>query len=157
MTGPRVAVVGAGAWGTTLAAIIARREPVTLLCHDVAHAAEIESSRRNERRLPGIELPPDLTATADPAALADAADLVIYAVPSSHLRAEAARTAAAVPATADILSVVKGLERESLLRMSEVIAAASDAWRVSRKTSSETIPMSTGSTNRTNTGSMHHP
>ena len=121
---PRVAVIGAGAWGTTLAALVARQEPCLLLCRDEALAREIRESGRNERRLPGIELPPGVIPSADPADLATAADLVIVAVPSSHLRAELARVGAAIPATADVLSVVKGLERETLLRMSEVIADA---------------------------------
>ena len=121
---PRVAVVGAGAWGTTLAAIVARREPVTLLCHDPGLATAIETTRRNERRLPGIDLPDGITASADPGTLADARDLVIVAVPSTHLRAEIGRVAEAIPGGADLLSVTKGLERGTLLRMSEVIADA---------------------------------
>ena len=124
MAGPRVAVVGAGAWGTTLAALVARREDVTLLCRDADLAAEIVATGRNERRLPGIDLPERLTATADPSALAAAVDVVIVAVPSTHLRAELAHVAARIPASADVVSVVKGIERGTLLRMSEVIAEA---------------------------------
>jgi glycerol-3-phosphate dehydrogenase (NAD(P)+) len=122
--GPSVAVVGAGAWGTTLAAIVARREPVTLLCHRADLADEIAGLHRNERRLPGIDLPDAIVPTADPAALGAATDLVIFAVPSSHLRAVAAATGPSIPAVADVLSVVKGLEPGTLLRMSEVIAEA---------------------------------
>ena len=48
MAGPRVAVVGAGAWGTTLARLIAGAEPVTLVCHSVAVAEEISRTHRNE-------------------------------------------------------------------------------------------------------------
>ncbi len=124
MAGPRVAVIGAGAWGTTLAALVARREPVTLLCHSAEVAAEIERTRHNERRLPGVELPAGLVATADVAALSDAVDLVIVAVPSSHVRSVVEVAGPLVPDSADVLSVVKGLETGSLLRMSEVIAAA---------------------------------
>ena len=87
MTGPRVAVVGAGAWGTTLARLIARIEPVTLLCHSPETAARIVATGRNEARLPGVDLPPTVIATADPAALRDATDLVVFATPSAHLRA----------------------------------------------------------------------
>jgi glycerol-3-phosphate dehydrogenase (NAD(P)+) len=122
--GPSVAVVGAGAWGTTLAAIVARREPVTLLCHRPEVAEEIVRSRRNERRLPGIDLPDAIVPTADAGSLASAKDLVIFAVPSSHLRSVAAASGPSIPAGADVLSVVKGLERGTLLRMSEVIAEA---------------------------------
>ena len=60
-----VAVVGAGAWGTTLARLIAKTEPVTLLCHSPATAARIAATRRNEARLPGVQLPVSLVATAD--------------------------------------------------------------------------------------------
>jgi glycerol-3-phosphate dehydrogenase (NAD(P)+) len=122
--GPRVAVVGAGAWGTTLAAIVARREPVTLLCHRVDVAEAIARTHRNEARLPGIELPDDIVATTDPGAVTTALDLVVFAAPSKHLRAVVESVAPFVPASADVLSVVKGLEPDSLLRMSEVIADA---------------------------------
>jgi glycerol-3-phosphate dehydrogenase (NAD(P)+) len=123
MPEPRVAVVGAGAWGTTLAAIVAKREPVVLLCHSADTAAEISRTHRNERRLPGIELPDALIASADPADIATA-DLVIFATPSLHLRSVVARVAPHVAPDADVLSVVKGLEAGTLLRMSEVIAQA---------------------------------
>jgi glycerol-3-phosphate dehydrogenase (NAD(P)+) len=121
---PTVAVVGAGAWGTTLASIVARREPVLLVTHRAEVADEINATHRNERRLPGIDLPEDLVATADPAAVAGATDLVIFAAPSSHLRSVAGEVAPSIAAAADVLSVVKGLENGTLLRMSEVIADA---------------------------------
>jgi len=120
----RVAVVGAGAWGTTLARLIARTEPVTLLCHSPATAARIAATRRNEARLPGVQLPASLVATADISAIQDATDLVIIAVPSAHVRSTLERIGPHIPATADVLSLVKGLEQGSLLRMSEVIAQA---------------------------------
>ena len=124
MSGPQVAVVGAGAWGTTLAVMIGKVEPVVLVAHDAESAARISGARENERRLPGIKLPDAVTVTADPASLADIAGLVIFAVPSNHLRAVAERAAPHVEASADVLSVAKGLEAGSLLRMSEVIAQA---------------------------------
>ena len=120
----RVAVVGAGAWGTTLAGILAQREPVTLLCHSPETAARIRDERRNEARLPGIDLPANLRATADPAALAAATDLVVFAVPSAHVREMVGAVAQHVPASADLLSVVKGMERGTHARMTDVIAQA---------------------------------
>jgi glycerol-3-phosphate dehydrogenase (NAD(P)+) len=120
---PRVAIVGAGAWGTTLAALIARTEPVALLAQDADTAGRIGAARENERRLPGVRLPEEVSVSADPSTL-EGADLVIYAAPSAHLRQTVERTAEHVPPTADVLSVVKGLERGSLLRMSEVIEDA---------------------------------
>ena len=122
---PTVAVVGAGAWGTTLAAILAKREPVVLVAHRPDVADGLNASHRNERRLPGIDLPQTLVASADPEVVRGATELVIFAVPSSHLRAVVAQVAPFLPASADVLSVVKGLENGSLLRMSEVIAEAS--------------------------------
>ena len=124
---PRAAIVGSGAWGTTLAVLVARSEPVLLLSHSVEAAAAIASTRRNERRLPGIDLPDGIRPTADPGELATATDLVILAVPSAHLRATVERVAVHVRASADVLSVVKGLENRTLLRMTEVIADASRA------------------------------
>jgi glycerol-3-phosphate dehydrogenase (NAD(P)+) len=124
MSGARVAVVGAGAWGTTLAGIIAGSEPVSLVCRTPELAHQIAASGRNERRLPGVELPASVVATPDPGALSNALDLVVFAVPSRHLRATVARVARHVPPGADVLSVAKGLEPGSLLRMSEVIADA---------------------------------
>ena len=119
-----VAVVGAGAWGTTLAAIIGRQEPVLLLSHSAEAAERIQRERRNERRLKGIKLPEAVEATADPERLRDATDLVIVAVPSQHVRDIVTRIGPFVPESADVLSVVKGLETGTLLRMSEVIADA---------------------------------
>jgi glycerol-3-phosphate dehydrogenase (NAD(P)+) len=121
----RVAVVGTGAWGTTLALTVGRTEPVILLGHSTETAARIAEARVNERRLPGVKLPPNVEVTADPRALEDARDLVILAVPSAYLRSTVERVAGAIPASADVLSVVKGLESRTLLRMTEVIADAS--------------------------------
>jgi glycerol-3-phosphate dehydrogenase (NAD(P)+) len=122
MSWPQVAVVGAGAWGTTLAVMLGKVEPVVLLAHDAESAARISAARENARRLPGISLPDAVTVTSDAAALASVADLVIFAVPSTRLRAIAERAAPHLAASADVLSVVKGLEAGTLLRMSEVIA-----------------------------------
>jgi len=121
--GPRVAVVGAGAWGTTLSALIGRAEPVALIARDPATAGAIAAARENARRLPGVALPETVVVTADPGTLREV-DLVVYATPSTHLRQAVDRTARFVPAAADVLSVVKGLEHDTLLRMSEVIVDA---------------------------------
>ena len=121
---PRVAVIGAGAWGTTLAALVGRHEPVVLLAHSAESAARIVAARRNEARLPGIDLPVAVVVSAETASLESAVDLVIFAVPSAHVRATLERLAPAIHPSADVVSVVKGLERGSFLRMSEVIAEA---------------------------------
>jgi glycerol-3-phosphate dehydrogenase (NAD(P)+) len=121
---PRVAVVGSGAWGTTLSIVIGRSEPVVLLSHSEETASLLASTRRNERRLPGVELPKQVVMSADPAALASASDLVVIAVPSAHVREMLERIGPRIPLSADVLSVVKGLENGTLLRMTQVIAEA---------------------------------
>jgi glycerol-3-phosphate dehydrogenase (NAD(P)+) len=128
----RVAVVGTGAWGTTLALVVARSEPVVLLSHSTETADHIAKTRRNEKRVAGIDLPANIQVTGDPSAIADAADLVILAVPSAHLREMLERVAPLVAPSADLLSVVKGLETGTLYRMSEVLAEAGgiDASRI---------------------------
>lgn len=131
IAGPRVAVVGSGAWGTTLAILVARREPAVLVARSSETAGRLARERVNARRLPGVPFPARLEASADPVVLRSA-ELVVFAVPSSHLREEVARVAAEVPPGADIVSVVKGLEGGTLLRMSQVIAQAGgiDARRI---------------------------
>lgn len=129
---PRVAVIGSGAWGTTLALVVARNEPVILWCHSPETAARIEKSRRNESRLSGVDIPAAVGITSDPWRIAAAADLVIVAVPSAHLRETMEGLRSQIAPTADIVSVVKGLETKTLYRMSEVIAEAGgiDADRI---------------------------
>src|SRR6185503_20429195 len=73
---------------------------------------------------PGVELPDQIAVSADPTTLASASDLVVIAVPSAHVRETLERVGPHIPRTADVLSVVKGLENGTLLRMTEVIAEA---------------------------------
>jgi glycerol-3-phosphate dehydrogenase (NAD(P)+) len=120
---PGVAVVGSGAWGTTIATLLGRREPVALICRSAETARLIRETGRHERRLPGIDLPRDLVATTDPSVLGGV-DLVVVAVPSAYLRGVIASIAGLIPPGADILSLVKGIEQGSLMRMSDVIADA---------------------------------
>ena len=121
---PKVAVIGAGAWGTTLAVTVGREEGVLLLSHSVETYERLLKEHRNTARLPGIDLPETVRVTTNPQDLAGATDLVIVAVPSAHVRETMARVAPFIPASADVLSVVKGLENGTLLRMTEVIAQA---------------------------------
>jgi glycerol-3-phosphate dehydrogenase (NAD(P)+) len=120
---PALAVVGAGAWGTTLATLLSRAAPVTLLARDEAHAVTLRADRENRRYLPGVPLDERVAITADPSALASATELVILAVPSRAMRSTAAAVAASIPESAVVLSVAKGIEARSLLRMTEVIVS----------------------------------
>jgi glycerol-3-phosphate dehydrogenase (NAD(P)+) len=118
---PRRAVIGAGAWGTTLALRLSAAGPVHLLTRDEETARVLTAARENERHLPGHRLPDQIEIGADPGALATADELVVVAVPSAVMRLEAERWGAQINADAVVLSAAKGLERGSLLRMSEVL------------------------------------
>jgi glycerol-3-phosphate dehydrogenase (NAD(P)+) len=126
---PRLAVVGAGAWGTTLATLLARGAPVTLLARDAAHAQRLRADGENRRYLPGVPLDDRMAITADHDAVAAAAELVILAVPSRAMRATVASVAGALDAETVVLSVAKGIEDGTLLRMTEVVAEEAPAAR----------------------------
>lgn len=118
------AVVGATAWGTTLAVHLARRGmPVVLAVRDEVEAAALESARSNVRRLPDVHFPDCLTVAAGAEAVAGAA-LVCFAVPSRTIAANARRVAGGVGRDAILLSATKGIDIESGRRMSELLAEA---------------------------------
>jgi glycerol-3-phosphate dehydrogenase (NAD(P)+) len=83
----RVAVLGAGAWGSALAAVLAKRHPTTLWCRDPAQARAMAAARENVRYLPGCPLPDPLHIRANLADALAGADLALCVVPSSALRA----------------------------------------------------------------------
>jgi len=117
----RVAVLGAGAFGTALACALARKGPVTLWARDPDHAAEIAAERQNRRRLPGPALPPELTVTADlDAAMAD---VLLLAMPMQALAGFAAGQAGRLEGRA-LVACCKGLDLESLQGPVETLAAA---------------------------------
>jgi glycerol-3-phosphate dehydrogenase (NAD(P)+) len=117
-----VAVVGAGSWGTAVAAIVAGNASTVLWARREELAATIASDHQNPDYLPDIRLPDELHATADLAAACTDADVVVFAVPSHGLRAVLADARAHVSPGAAIVSLVKGIEQGTLRRMTEVIA-----------------------------------
>lgn len=121
-SGPPVAVVGAGTWGTTLAVMLAQRGAVTLLARDETQAQALAADAENRRYLPGLPLPAHVQVTADPRRLGSAADLVILAVPAAAMRPVAAALRPHVPSASAVLSAAKGLEAGTLARMTQVIA-----------------------------------
>ena len=129
----RAAVLGAGSWGTTFAKVLADAgNEVTLWARRTELAQRIDAEHRNEDYLPGIDLPPGLRATHDPAAALAGADLVAIAIPAQSLRGNLAAWAPDLPAGATLLSLMKGVELGSMKRMSEVIAevASTPAERI---------------------------
>ena len=119
----KIAVLGAGSWGTALAVWLAPRGlSVTLWGHDPGHIDLLRASAANEKYLPGVALPPSILPTAD-LATAVGSDLVVFATPSHAIR-EVAGQLAAVPLApgATLLSCTKGIEFGSGLRMSQILA-----------------------------------
>ena len=90
--------MGTGAWGTTLAILLSRSGPVTLVARSVEAAAAISASRENTAHLPGFRLPDEVLVTADDGRLAAARELVVMAVPAAHMRETAARIVVHGPA-----------------------------------------------------------
>lgn len=119
---PRLAVIGAGTWGTTLATLLSKRQPVTLLARDEAHASTLRADRENRRYLPGVPLDERILIHADPATLEAATELVVLAVPARAMRTTVAAVAMYVADETILLSVAKGIEAATLQRMTEVIA-----------------------------------
>jgi len=113
----RAAVVGAGAWGTAFACVLASRgHDVTLAARDPEQARAIEETGRNPRYLPNVDLEGIAATTVDDPSLAGV-DLHVVAVPS-HAFAQVVR---ALPGAAPVLSLTKGLDPESGGRLSELV------------------------------------
>jgi glycerol-3-phosphate dehydrogenase (NAD(P)+) len=102
----RVAVLGAGAWGTAIACVLALRLEVVLWARDAAQARAIARERRNERYLPGIELPASLRVSADFTESVSGAKLALAATPVAGLREVSRRLGAATP----VVWLCKGFE-----------------------------------------------
>ena len=118
----RVAVVGAGTWGTTVAALASLGNDTVLWSRRREVADSIATRRTNDVYLPGVELPAELRATPSLAEAVRGAEVVVMAVPSHGFRAVLAEAAAHVPAGIPVVSLAKGLEPGTRRRMTEVVA-----------------------------------
>lgn len=119
----RVAVVGAGAWGTAIAAHAARLGHDThLWVREPEVVASIASAGENELFLPGVRLPPELRASTDPAEVLAGASIVILVPPSAYLRSVCRAIRAHVPGDAVVVIATKGIEEETHALMSAVAA-----------------------------------
>ncbi|MFQ3580616.1 MAG: NAD(P)H-dependent glycerol-3-phosphate dehydrogenase [Chloracidobacterium sp.] len=128
----RIAVIGAGSWGTALALVAAARSAsnhvprlVTLWGHRPEHIASLAAERENRLYLPGFPFPDNLRPTADLAAALDGAQMVLLVVPSHVTRATLLAMRPYVTPTMVFVSATKGIETDTLMRMSEV---AFDVW-----------------------------
>jgi glycerol-3-phosphate dehydrogenase (NAD(P)+) len=119
----RIAVLGAGSWGTAYAKVMADAGvDVVLWARRPEVAAAVRERHENPDYLPGITLPANLTSTSDAAAALAGAEAVVLAVPSQSLRANLAGWRPLLPAGVTLASLAKGVELGTLKRMSEVVA-----------------------------------
>jgi glycerol-3-phosphate dehydrogenase (NAD(P)+) len=116
----RVAVVGAGSWGTTVAALASVNTPTVLWVRRPELADQINSGHVNADYLPSFTLPSQLRATSSMSDAIETADVVIMAVPSHGFREVAREVARHLRPWVPVVSLSKGLERETQMRMTEV-------------------------------------
>jgi glycerol-3-phosphate dehydrogenase (NAD(P)+) len=121
----KIAIIGGGSWGTAIALVLSRsRAPHTLSLwvHDSSLAEVIHGTRHNSIYLPGFALPKEIEVTSDlPGAITDA-EIVLGVMPSAHAREVYAHMLPHLRPGAAIVSATKGIEHDTLKRMSEVIA-----------------------------------
>ena len=117
----RIVVLGAGSWGTTVASLVVGRHPTVLWARKPEVADEINEQHTNSTYLAGCALPPKLTATDDIEKAVAQAELLIVGVPSHGFRETLLAAKTTIHPWIPVVSLTKGLERDSLLRMTEVI------------------------------------
>lgn len=124
----RIAVLGSGSWGTAFSVVLADAgNEVALWARRPELCERINERRENDAYLPGLELPRSISATNDPGRAIDGAEVVVLAVPSQSLRENLRGWAPLITDEQVLVSLMKGVERDSLLRMSEVIGELTGA------------------------------
>ncbi len=120
----RIAVVGAGAWGTALALSLARHggHDLSLWAHSPAHAEELADTGENLRYLPGFVLPMGIRVTARLPEAIEGAETILCVTPSQALRSVMEAIAPALTSKQVLLSASKGIEEKTFLRMSQIMA-----------------------------------
>ena len=117
----RIAVLGAGSWGTTVASLMAGHHDCTIWARDPELAREIYERDANSRYLAGFTLPSALKATADLEKAVHDIDLLVVGVPTHGFRAVLADARPYLRPWIPVVSLAKGFERGSLLRMTQLI------------------------------------
>lgn len=118
----RVALLGGGSWGTTVASIASRNAQVKLWARDINTVQEINRDHRNQRYLPDIKLPSQLCACESIEETLQDCDLLIMGIPSNSFREVLSEAAPRLNKQIPVISLTKGLERQTELRMTEIIA-----------------------------------
>ena len=124
----RIAILGAGAWGTALTISLARRggHQLTLWSFSEELTEQMTETGENVPFLPGYTVPADVHVTSDLVGSVFEADIVLCVTPSEHMRRVFGQIAPVLTRDQIIVSATKGLEEPSLLRMSQVIASMTD-------------------------------
>lgn len=119
----KIAVIGAGAWGTALASLLSENEHAVMLwAHETDVAESVNTASENRRFLSGVPLHRDLRATTVIEQSLEGAELVFFVAPSHVLRQVARATARYVPKGAPLVVATKGIDREGLSLMTDVVA-----------------------------------
>ncbi|HKK22333.1 MAG TPA: NAD(P)H-dependent glycerol-3-phosphate dehydrogenase [Pseudohaliea sp.] len=116
-----IGVIGGGSWGTTVAALVARNAPVTLWARNPDTVREVNERHSNETYLPGATLPASLRATNDIADAVCHADVIVMGVPSQNFRSVLEHVRDHIRAWVPVISLTKGLEKDTNLRMTQII------------------------------------
>ena len=117
----KVAVLGAGSWGNTLALVLANKFNVTMWEFDASLAQLLTKERENKRFLSGILFPETLTVTNNLEEAIKDAFMVVFAVPSFAIRSTAKNAAKLINSEQILVTVTKGLEDKTFLRMSQIL------------------------------------
>ncbi len=118
----RIAVLGAGSWGTTLAILLTENShTLSLWSYRPEHADAINRRRENDEFLPGIRIPDSISITSDLQAALDGAEMTVAAVPSQFLRSVLQKAGNSFDNRSIFVNVAKGIENNSLLTMSQMI------------------------------------
>ncbi len=117
----RVAVIGAGSWGTTVATLMSQKADVVLWARRPELAAAISSEHRNVDYHPDVVLPAELSATASIEEAARGAEVVVLGVPSHGFRDILTTLVPYLPEGVPVVSLAKGLEQGTLLRMTQIV------------------------------------
>jgi len=121
MTNLNISVLGGGSWGTTVASLVTRNSPVTLWARNLATVEEINTQHTNETYLPGATIPDKLVATNDIGEAVRGADVIVMGIPSQNFRAVLQEVKKHIRAWVPVISLTKGLELDTGMRMTEII------------------------------------
>ena len=122
MNNLKVGLLGGGSWGTTVAALVARNAPATLWARNPETVREINQQHSNETYLPGARLPEKLQATADIGEAVAGADAIVMGIPSQNFRSVLQEVREHIRPWVPVISLTKGLELDTRMRMTEIIA-----------------------------------